>query len=239
MSLVLSSAPDADGLAHEAAVWFLACAELIVDAPIAVCLAGGSTPRALYTLLAQPPYRDALPWGRLHWFFGDERCVPRDDPRSNVRMAREAMLGAAPVPAGNVHAPPESLTPMETAQGYEAMLRAFYGADALDLRRPLFDIMLLGLGADGHTASLFPGEAGMAETEAWVIPVSTKSQPEPRVSLTLPVLDSSRNLAFLVSGAQKRDALARLRAGDRSIPAALVHPAGAVHVFCDQEAQGR
>ena len=132
----------------------------------AVCLSGGSTPQRLYEHLAGPPYRDAFPWSRTHWFWGDEQFVPHDDALSNYRMVREALLSRAPIPAVNIHPiPTEGLSPEAAASAYERELKSFYGADHLDPARPLFDVNLLGLGPDGHTASLFPGSAVLAERE--------------------------------------------------------------------------
>jgi 6-phosphogluconolactonase len=183
----------------------------------AVCLAGGSTPRRVYELLATAE-RERFPWDRAHWFFGDERFVPHDHPDSNYRMARAALLDAAPVPAGNVHPMPTTGEPAQAAQRYANELQDFYGAATLDPRRPLFDVVLLGLGEDGHTASLFPGTAALQERRRWVVDVLNPKS-EPRITLTYPALESTRALAFLVSGASKRDILARVWRGE-DLPAA-------------------
>ena len=138
----------------------------------AVALSGGSTPRRLYEHLAGPPYRDAFPWSRTHWFWGDERFVPHGDAQSNYRMVREALLSRAPIPAINIHPiPTEGVSPEAAAVTYERELKSFYGAKRLDAARPLFDVTLLGLGPDGHTASLFPGTAVLAERDRWVAAV--------------------------------------------------------------------
>ncbi|MDB5411477.1 MAG: 6-phosphogluconolactonase [Rhodospirillales bacterium] len=205
---------------------------------IAVALSGGSTPKLLYQLLAAPPLRDAVPWSRIHWFWGDERFVPQDDPKSNFRMVREAMLAAAPVPPENLHpVPTTGVSPDEAAGAYERELQAFYGAATLDPSRPLFDAMLLGLGPDGHTASLFPGTAVLAERARWAAAV-VGAQPEPRITLTFPVIDSSRAVAFLVSGAEKRQALAGIRRGDPALPASRVRPVGTLTWLVDRAAAG-
>ena len=124
---------------------------------IAICLSGGSTPKVLYGLLSGPDYATRLPWARIHWFFGDDRAVPWDDPRSNVRMVREAFGHGAPIPPTHLHFIPSDAGPDAGARAYERTLLDFYGAERLDPARPLFDLVLLGLGEDGHTASLFPG----------------------------------------------------------------------------------
>jgi 6-phosphogluconolactonase len=236
--LAVEVLPDAEAIAGAAADWLIERTAERPEARFAVALAGGSTPRRLYELLAEPPRRDRLPWARAHWFWGDERFVPPDDPKSNYRMAREAMLARAPLPAGHVHPVPTlGLTPREAAAAYQRELAGFYGADRLDPARPLFDIVLLGLGADGHTASLFPGAAALDERRDWVAAV-IGAQTEPRITLTYPALESSRHVAFLVAGAEKRAAFARLRRGDAAIPAARLRPAGETRVFVDRAAAG-
>lgn len=202
----------------------------------AICLSGGATPKPVYELLAKSPRRERFPWERTHWFWGDERVVPHDDTRSNFHMAREALLRHAPAPAENIHAVPTGpMSPATCAAQYEDTLKRFYGADTLDARRPLFDILLLGLGDDGHIASLFPGSPALAETARWVVPVVSESALD-RISLTYPALESSRAVAFIVAGAAKRDVLARVRDGDRALPAARLRPAGALYWFTDRAA---
>lgn len=202
----------------------------------AVCLSGGSTPQRLYELLATAPRLARFPWDRTHWFWGDERVVPHDDPRSNFRMAWEALLRHAPIRAHNIHAiPTERVSPEAGAAAYEAALKRFYGVDTLDADRPLFDLTLLGLGEDGHIASLFPGSPSLVETIRWVVPVVVETAVN-RITLTYPALASSRVTAVLVVGERKRNALARLRNGDPALPAARLHPAGAVYWFTDRAA---
>ena len=156
---------DPEALSHRVADWLLEMATA-KDGIFAIDLSGGSTPRRLYECLAGPPYRNSFPWSRTHWFWGDERFVPHDDALSNYRMVREALLSRAPIPALNVHPiPTEGVSPEAAASAYERQLKSFYGAECLDPARPLFDVTLLGLGPDGHTASLFPGTAVLAEQE--------------------------------------------------------------------------
>ena len=222
------------GLAHDAAEWMVA-ALLSEPGPLAVALSGGSTPKLLYELLAQPPHLARLPWERVHWFWGDERFVPADDPRSNLHMTRAAMLDHAPAPIANIHPiPTEGVTPEQAAQQYQAALQAFHGNDRL-LARPLFHVVLLGLGTNGHTASLFPDTPVLDERTAWAAAVRPAGEPT-RITLTYPALESCRHAAFLVAGADKRNVLARVRAGDQTLPAARYHPAGALHWFTDREA---
>ena len=229
--------PDGATVAHRVADWLV---ELASAKPgrFDLCLSGGSTPKALYALLAQAPYRDALPWGRIHLWWGDERFVPADDPLSNYRMVKDALLDHAPIPEANVHrTPTQPLSPQEGADAYARELQAAYGADALDPARPLFDVNLLGLGPDGHTASLFPGTAVLDERDRWVAAV-VGAKAEARITLTYPVLESARHVAFLAEGAGKEPMLKRLLAGDETIPAGRLRPVGALHVFCDAAARG-
>ena len=175
---------------------------------------------------------------RAHWFWGDERFVPHEDARSNFRMAWETMLSHAPVPQGNIHpVPTENVTPEEAASAYERELKSFYGAPSLDPARPLFQIVLLGLGEDGHLASLFPGHPVLKERRHWAAAV-IGAAPEPRITLTYPALESSRHAAFLVAGAAKAEILRRLRGGDPALPASNFHPIGELRVFADSAAAG-
>ena len=226
---------NAEALAHAAAEWLSALARAS-DRDFAICLSGGSTPQQLYERLAEPPFVSRFPWRRSHWFWGDERFVPHDHRDSNYRMAREALLSRVPVPGDNIHAiPTEGLSPEGAAAVYEMTLKRFYGADVLDPARPLFDVMLLGIGEDGHTASLFPGHPALQETRRWVVAV-IGAKSEARITLTYPALDSSREAAFLAAGAGKRDAVARARAGDPSTPAAMIRPVGRLYWLTDHAA---
>lgn len=225
---------DAGAVARAAAERLGALCAAAPDRPLAVCLSGGSTPKRLYTLLAEADHRDALPWPRLHWFFGDDRHVPWDDAVSNVRMAREAFAGAS-IPPGNVHGMPVSKDLAADAAAYEAELKAFYGAETLNPERPLFDLVLLGLGEDGHTASLFPGKPALEETRAWVAPVPEAGLDPfvPRLTLTFPVLASAHSVLMLVTGEAKRAPLRRLAEGE-DLPAARI--AGPVTWLLDRAA---
>jgi 6-phosphogluconolactonase len=226
---------DPEALARRVADWLLAAATAR-DGIFAVALSGGSTPRQLYRHLAEPPHRDKFPWSRTHWFWGDERFVPHSDARSNYRMIREAMLLRAPIPTANIHPmPTEGISPAAAAAIYEGELKSFYGADRLDSARPLFDVTLLGLGPDGHTASLFPGTTVLKERDRWVAAVADGNS-ETRITLTYPALESSRQTAFLVSGDEKQKILARLWCGDEDLPAERLHPKGTLHLFSDAAA---
>jgi len=226
---------SAESLAQDVAEWISALAQAS-DRTFAICLSGGSTPQRLYERLAAPAVASRFPWNRAHWFWGDERFVPHDHPDSNYRMVREALLSRAPIPPDNIHAvPTEGLSPEEAAGAYEKTLKHFYGADTLAPDRPLFDVTLLGIGDDGHTASLFPGQPTLQETRRWTAAV-VGAKAEARITLTYPALDSSRDVAFLATGAGKRNIVARARAGDPTLPAARVRPVGRLHWFMDRAA---
>jgi 6-phosphogluconolactonase len=183
----------------------------------AVCLTGGSSPLALYRLLAEDPWRSNVPWERVHWFMGDDRFVPESDPLSNMGAAKRALLDLVPVPARNIHPiPTHASDPADGARRYEDELKAFYGADRFDASRPLFDLVLMGLGADGHTASLFPHSPALEENERWVVGVAKAGMEPfvPRVTLTFPALASTREMLFLVDSADKRSILGRVLDGE-------------------------
>ena len=194
---------------------------------IAICLTGGSSPKQLYELLATDAYRERIPWQRVHWFIGDERFVPTSDARNNMAMARGIFLDRL-APVANIHPiPTDTANPDAAAARYEDELKLFYGASKLDPSRPLFDVVLMGAGPDGHTASLFPGYPAVEETVRWVVGVP-KANVEPfvpRVSLTLPVLASCREMLFEAAGAAKRAILTRVFSGE-NLPAAQARSNG-------------
>lgn len=235
---VLHVFDDAAALAAGAAAWL--CDVAVASAgPFVVSLAGGSTPKPLYERLAAEPLAGRFPWDRTHWVLGDERFVRVTDKASNFGMVSAAMLSHVPAPPDHVHAvPTEGVTLEQAARAYEAMLKALYGGDALKPDRPLLDVCLLGLGDDGHTASLIPGQPEVNETERWVVPVE-HGRSEQRVTFTLPVLNSSRAVAFLVSGPGKTAVLDAMLSGGSDLPAARVKPVGEVHWFADRAAAGR
>jgi 6-phosphogluconolactonase len=227
---------DPTALARHVAEWMTAAA-LAAKGAFRVSLSGGSTPKALYSLLASDAFRERFPWRRVSWYWGDERFVPYDHPESNYRMTREAMLAKAPVPPENIHPVPADGTPEQAASRYERTLQEAYGAMVLDSARSLFDITLLGLGADGHTASLLPGEPVLQERKRWVAAVS-HGRPEARITMTYPAIESSRQVAFLVAGKEKAAILKAIRAGSSQVPAARVNPVGELIWFVDRAAAG-
>src|ERR1051326_1620445 len=233
----LTILPDAAALAQAAATRLLAR----LPGPrerFAVVLTGGSSPEGLYRLLATEPYHHQIPWERVHWFWGDDRFVPPEDARSNAGQARRLFLACVSAPAANVHAiPTDAASADEAARRYQAELSEFYGADRLDRARPLFDLVLMGVGNDGHTASLFPGHPQLDETDRWVVGVPQAGQEPfvPRVTLTFPALASTRDMLFLVTGQGKRDIMARLLAA-ADLPAARAHADGDLVWLVDREA---
>jgi 6-phosphogluconolactonase len=187
---------------------------------VAICLTGGSSPKQLYQLLATDTYRSRIPWDRVHWFIGDERFVPADDPLNNMAAARRIFLDRC-APAANIHPIATDVAdPDEAARRYESVLKSFYPTNALDSARPLFDVVLMGVGPDGHTASLFPDYPAIEEIERWVVGVP-EAHAEPfvaRVTLTLPALNSCREMLFEVAGSEKRAILTRVLDGE-NLPA--------------------
>jgi 6-phosphogluconolactonase len=231
--------PDFEGLAHRVAQWVtdLACATL---GNFAIALSGGSTPKRLYQILAASPLREEMPWERVHLFWGDDRFVPHDDPNSNYGMANDALIAHVPIPPGNVHGIPFASSPVDAAREYEDALKAYYGSTTLDPARPLFDVMLLGMGPDGHTASLFPGKPALSEQRRWVVEVPEPGLNPfvPRVTLTYPALNSARSAAFVAAGADKLTMMARVLAGEQDLPSARVSPVGELVWFVDRAARG-
>jgi 6-phosphogluconolactonase len=232
---IIDVAIDAQDMAMRVALW-LATRIVVASEPFSLNLAGGSTPKRVYELLAGPAFKAYIDWQKVHLFWGDERCVPFDHPDSNYRMVHEALIAHVPIPPDHVHRMPvESGSPEAAAALYEKELQRFYGADTLDPARPLFDVTLLGLGPDGHTASLFPGTAALDERKAWATAVvGVKS--EARISLTYPALESSAAILFLVAGAEKREALAGVFAQDRSLPAAKIQTNAPILWYVDRAA---
>src|ERR1700720_3965354 len=228
--------PDPLALAHHGAQWTTQAA-LAAQGAFRVSLSGESTPKILYGLFASDQFRDRFPWQLVSLYWGDECFVPHDHPDSNYRMTREAMLAKAPVPPENIHPVPTDGTPEDAARRYERTLQEAYGATTLDSQRPLFDITLLGLGPDGHTASLLPGEPVLKERERWVAAVS-HGRPEIRITMTYPTIESSQRVAFLVAGEEKAEIFSAIRAGNSQVPAACVQPVGELFWFVDRAAAG-
>ncbi len=227
--------PDAKAVALAAAQMLFEKADA-AQGRFSVCLSGGSTPKALYETLASSLYTQRFPWKKVHWFWGDERFVPFDDAMSNYKMVRDAMLDHCPVPAENVHPINTGLdTAQLAAQDYEQHLKEYYGSSELESSKPLFDFTLMGMGDDGHTASLFPGTDVLEEKQKWCDAVCGVKA-EDRVTLTYPILNSSSVMLFLVASKNKREVLTKVLDGDMSYPSARVNPVGSLIWLVDQEA---
>ena len=192
-------------------------------------LSGGSTPRPLYTLLASRAFAKSIDWPRVHVFWGDERCVPPEDPRSNYRMARETLLDAVPLLPGNIHRIHGEKEPQLAAAAYEQELRSFFGSRVPDEPPPVgFDLVLLGMGDNGHTASLFPGMTAVTERVRWVMAQYIEGVSTWRITLTPVVINAAKNVTFVVSGAEKAWRLRDVLEGPiqpEVLPAQIIRPA--------------
>ena len=226
-------APDPQAIAKRAAEWIAERIATTADV-FRIALSGGNTPKLLYEELASAAYRDSIEWRRVELFWGDERFVPPGDERSNYRMVRETLLAHAPVLIDHIHPIVTDGDPENAALRYEAVLKNIYAAETLFPERPLFQLVLLGLGDDGHTASLFPGSPALSETSRWVS--ATAGRDVPRITLTFPAIESSSAVLFLVSGKEKAAIVARVRAGDARLPAARVRSQGEIAWFLDEAA---
>jgi 6-phosphogluconolactonase len=217
---------DADAFADAAAAVFIesAIASVADRGRFSVALSGGSTPRAVFARLAgDETARLKVSWRQNDWWWSDERTVPPGDPDSNFRMAFESLLGHVPIDPARVHRLKGEVEPAQAASEYERELRAAFGVSAGEI--PRFDLVLLGLGADGHTASLFPGTPAVTERERLVVANDVPAMRAVRLTFTLPLINRARRVAFLVSGAEKAPILARVLEGPRgALPAQLVSP---------------
>lgn len=233
---------DPAALAAEGARSFVKLAREAIDrrGRFSVALSGGSTPRAMHHLLAAPPLRDRVSWSKVHIFFGDERFVPPDHPESTLRMARETLLDHLPIPSSNVYPMPTVGLPAgDAAELYAATLVEFFAAEI-----PRFDLIFLGMGPDGHTASLFPGHPEVTSPSGRLVAVVTGSPKPPptRLTLTYKSINAAANVIFLVAGAGKARAVGEIMDGSASPqqrPAAGVQPpAGNLLWLLDQAAAG-
>jgi 6-phosphogluconolactonase len=234
--------PDLEQMNRDAAAFVCDWARRCVDerGRFTIALSGGTTPRRLYERMARPPYDVRIPWSHVHLFWGDERCVPPTHPDSNYLMAYRALISKVAPPADHVHRPPAELTPPErAAQQWEKDLRDFFQNRIVDETLPSFDLILLGMGPDGHVASLFPGDPALEETERWVTAVTDpRGEPAvPRLTLTLPLINHARCVLFLVSGNGKREAVRAVLGDGEQVrvryPAARVRPNSRLLWFLD------
>lgn len=230
-------ATDLEALSQTAAERFVALAQR--HDPFTVALSGGSTPGRLYALLAASPFREQIPWESVHIFWGDERCVPPEDPGSNYRLACEALLDHVPLPERNIHRVRGEWEPEVAAQAYTKDLRGFFQASW-----PVFNLVLLGMGSDGHTASLFPGSDALREGTRPAVGVIANYQDRParRVTLTAPAINAAQEVIFLVSGADKAETLQAVLEGPYqpyNLPAQLVQPTQGQLLWLVDNAAGR
>lgn len=202
-----------------------------------MAISGGSTPKRLYELFSSGPLRDAIPWAKVHLFWVDERCVPKNHPDSNYKLAFDTFLSRVALPESNIHCIAGELEAEKAAETYESDLRCFFR----DASLPVFDLVLLGIGEDGHTASLFPGSGAVREKKRWAMPVYGGVPPLNRVTLTLPVLNNAARVLFLVASREKAGVVHEILEDDnpKAYPAGMVRPAhGLVAWYVDREAAG-
>lgn len=230
---------DAAELAREAARRFAALAGTFLAnrGRFTVALSGGSTPKAMFSLLAAPPFSDALAWRSIHLFWGDERCVPPDHPDSNYRMTRETLLDRVPLPPENIHRiPAEAPNPARAGERYSETLRAFFGEDA-----PRFDLLFLGMGPDAHTASLFPRTTALHIDDRIAVANYVEKFHAHRITLTARTINHANNILVLVAGADKAPALRAVLEGPRDIetwPSQLIAPDAGTLTWMVDEAAG-
>ncbi len=233
--------PDLDALGKAAAGFFARLADEYVTKKgrFTVALSGGGTPSTLYHYLSRPPLSGEIPWGGIILFWGDERCVPPDHPDSNFGMANERLLSKVPVPSENIFAFPMKIAdPQAAALAYEKTIMDCFDPDEDEI--PSFDLMILGLGTDGHTASLFPGTPALKEETAWVLANPVEKLGKIRLTLTYPLMNQAKNILFLAAGKEKAPIIKTLLSPERlnsPYPAAQVAPVrGQRYFFIDDAA---
>ncbi|MCP1243293.1 6-phosphogluconolactonase [Acetobacter lambici] len=204
--------------------------------PFRLALSGGSSPQHLYALMASAPYVERFPWRNMQFFIGDDRFVPHDHADSNFGMMQRLLFSKAPIPAANIFPMPDRGPAEEAAKTYERTLKNLYGAENFTPERPFFDVQLLGVGTDGHTASLFPGQPVLDNHKDWVATCVPPAAPHTRLTLTYPAIHASQHVVFLVEGAAKHDILARIRAQDPACPASAITAQGELIWFTDRAA---
>lgn len=204
-----------------------------------IVLSGGATPRGLYEKLALPSFSGQVEWGKVNLFFGDERCVLPDHPDSNYKMVYDSLITRTQLPKKSIHRIKAELDPVHAASLYEKLIVKTTGN-----HKPYFDLVLLGVGEDGHTASLFPGSDAVKEERRLVVPTMGSKAPNKRITLTLPALNAARKVIFLAMGSEKGEVIGRIlnegKADEEPLPAALVNPSkGTVHWFLDKDAAAK
>jgi 6-phosphogluconolactonase len=227
---------DAEALSVDAAKWIanLITATLKTKDRFTIALSGGSTPKRLHELLAQPPYKETVDWSSLHIFWGDERAVPFEDSRNNAKMAYDTLLDFVPVPPSQIHVMRTDIAPEQSAAEYEKILHDYF-----DKTPYSFDLVLLGMGDDGHTLSLFPGMPIVHEEKAWAKSFWLQAQGMYRITLTKTIVNKSACVAFLTAGTAKAHALKEVLHGAYNpdlYPSQEIKPAGELHWFVDEAA---
>jgi 6-phosphogluconolactonase len=228
---------DAEALSEAVAKWIVdIIADTLQQHPrFTIALSGGSTPERLHKLLASSPNKEQIDWKKLHIFWGDERAVPFSDSRNNAKMAYDTLLDHVSVPAEQIHVMRTDIPPEQSAVEYEKILHRYFGETG-----PSFDLVLLGMGDDGHTLSLFPGTAVIHEENAWVTSFFLKAQDMYRITLTRPIVNRAARVAFLTTGAKKAHALKEVLKGKYNpdvYPSQTIMPqAGELHWFVDEAA---
>jgi len=228
---------DAEALSEAVAKWIadIIAGTLKKQPRFTIALSGGSTPERLHKLLAAAPYKEQIDWSKLHIFWGDERAVPFQDSRNNARMAFDTLLNHVPVPAAHIHVMRTDISPAQSAIEYEKILHQYFGENG-----PSFDLVLLGMGDDGHTLSLFPGTAVVHEEKVWVTSFFLKAQDMDRITLTRPIVNRAARIAFLTTGPKKAHALKEVLKGEYHpdlYPSQTIMPqAGELHWFVDEAA---
>ncbi len=218
--------PDADTLSHEAARYVVRVANesIVTHGRFTFAFAGGSTPKKLYGLLASEPYRDQINWALVEIFWSDERCVPPDSEDSNYHLAEEVLLSKVPIPANQIHRMPADTADQDAAAlAYTEEIQRVFGTNGI----PRFDLLQLGMGPEGHTASLFPHQAALKELRRLVMPVSVPKPPPERLTFTPPLLNAAVHVLFLVTGQDKADAVQAILEGENNpdeYPAQLIWP---------------
>jgi 6-phosphogluconolactonase len=228
---------DANGLSKKLASWLTGYIQEVLSKQdrFTFVLSGGSTPKLLYALLGQPPYSESIPWDRIHFFWGDERAVPFEDSRNNAKMCFDELLDKVPVKSENIHIMRTDISPADSALEYESILQRYFAGS-----ETTFDFVLLGMGDDGHTLSLFPGTDVIHEKEAWATSFFLTAQDMYRITLTAPVVNKAACVAFLATGNGKAEVLKQVLRGDENLdlyPSQIIKPEkGQLHWFVDEAA---
>jgi len=233
----LHVAPNDNALMQTVANWIveLMANTLQKQSRFTLALSGGNTPKSLHQLLASPTYRNKIEWDKLHIFWGDERFVPFNDERNNAKMAFDTLLNSVPVKKEHIHImQTENITPEASAQAYETILHTYFNNQPFS-----FDLVLLGMGDDGHTLSLFPGTPVIHETQKWVTSLWLAAQNMYRITLTAPIVNQSAHVAFITTGSNKAHALKEVLEGPSNVnlyPSQIIQPKGNLHWFADAAA---